>query len=108
MKRLSAILALALIPVSAGAEVLQSENLRADLIRRGVSMTSETGDAIKAEQVHVTMRRRDGQPIGAGDLNGYVGFAEKASCKGRPVMVSLILGASDGAGHFEVLCASGG
>ena len=104
MKLWAVILATALAPGLAGAETLQSENLQADLARRTVSMTSQDGAAIQGEQVYVTMRRRDGQPIGAGDLREYVGFAERAACQGKTVLVSLMVGASDGAGQYEVLC----
>ncbi|WP_397543918.1 hypothetical protein [Roseovarius salis] len=99
------VIAAALIPAMAAAETVQSESLEAEMTRRPVAMTSDSGKAIKGEQVYVTMRRRDGQPIGTDDLETYVPFAERAACKGRGVMVSLIVGASDGAGRYEVLCA---
>ena len=107
MRIWAAITAAVLVPASAGAETLQSENLTADLARRAVTMTSDEGAAIQGEQVYVTMRRRDGQPIGAGDLGTYVGFAEKVACQGKQVLVSLMVGASDGAGRYEVLCGKG-
>lgn len=107
MRAWTAIVAAALVPAMAGAETLRSENLQADLTRRTVTMTSQSGDAIRGEQVYVTMRRRDGQPIGAGDLPDYVGFAEKAACRDRTVLVSLMVAADGGAGQYEVLCSSG-
>lgn len=107
MKKWAVTMAVALVPVMAGAETLQSDNLQADLQRRPVSMTSKDGDTIQGQQVYVTMRRRDGQPIGVEDLRDYVGFAEKAACQGRKVLVSLMVGAADGAGQYEVLCAAG-
>jgi len=70
-------------------------------------MTAKTGDVIQGEQVYVTMRRRSGQPIGAPQLRDYVGFAEKAACGSRDVLVSLMVGATQGVGRYEVLCASG-
>jgi hypothetical protein len=92
-------------PGQARAETMRSDSLEVDLTRRAVVMTSGSGANIEAEQVYVTMRRRDGQPIGAEDLQSYVGFAETAACKGRKVMVSLLVEASGGAGKYEVLCA---
>lgn len=108
MRKWAATMALALVPAMAGAETLQSDSLQADLQRRPVSMTSKDGDTIQGQQVYVTLRRRDGQPIGADDLREYVGFAEKAACQGRKVLVSLMVSVSAGAGKYEVLCAAGG
>lgn len=96
-----------LVPAMAGAETLQSDNLEAELARRPVTMTSKDGDVIQGQQVYVTMRRRDGQPIGADSLRGHVGFAETAACKGGKVLVSLIVGVAAGTGKYEVLCAGG-
>jgi len=107
MKTWAGILAAFVIPAMAGAETLRSENLEADLTRRSVTMTSQDGSAIQGEQVYVTMRRRDGQPIGAADLPDYVGFAEKAACGDGTVLVSLMVSASEGAGRYEVLCSAG-
>jgi len=107
MKRWAMMLAVVLVPVMAGAETLQSDTLQADLTRRPVTMTSQEGDVIQSQQVYVTMRRRDGQPIGAGELREYVGFAEKAACQGRKVLVSLMVGVAAGAGKYEVLCGGG-
>lgn len=101
----AAALGLGLTAAAAGAETLQSANLEAELTRRAVSMTSNDGAAIAGEQVYVTMRRRDGTAIGAGDLGDYVAFAEQAACKDRAVLVSLIVGIEDGAARYEVLCA---
>jgi len=97
----------ALAPVAAGAETLRSENLEAEIARRGVEVTSKEGASIGAEQVWVSLRRLNGQPVGAGDLPGLVGFAEKAACGTRTVLVSLMVGAEGGTGQFEVLCARG-
>lgn len=97
-----------LAPAMAGAETLRSETLEVDLQRRAVALTSDEGKSIPAEQVYVTMRRIDGQPIGAENLEEYVPFAERAACKGRKVMVSVMVNAAQGAGHYDVLCASGG
>ncbi|MEQ8898917.1 MAG: hypothetical protein RID23_17695 [Roseovarius sp.] len=94
-----------LAPAMAGAETLQSDSLEAELSRRPVTMTSQDGDVIRGQQVYVTMRRRDGQPIGEGELREYVGFAENAACRGRKVLVSLMVGVAAGAGKYEVLCA---
>lgn len=91
----------------ASAEVMRSENLEADLTRRDVAMTSREGASFGAEQVYVTLRRRDGRPIGAEDMEGFVGFAEVAACKGRKVLVSLLVSATNGEGNYEVLCAKG-
>lgn len=33
--------------------------------------------------------------------------AEQAACRGRSVMVSMVLGSANGAGLYEVLCARG-
>lgn len=107
MKKWAVAMAVALVPAMAGAETLQSDSLQADLKRRPVAMTSQDGDTIQGQQVYVTMRRRDGQPIGAEDMRDYVGFAEKAACQGRKVLVSLMVGAAEGAGQYEVLCAGG-
>ena len=107
MKSWTVMVAAALMPALAAAETVRSDSLEAEMTRRAVSMPSDSGATIRGEQVYVTMRRRDGQPIGAGELDGYVPFAERAACKGRRVMVSLVTGASDGAGKYEVLCASG-
>lgn len=107
MKAWAAILVAALVPAMAGAETLRSENLEADLTRRAVTMTSQDGGSIRGEQVYVTMRRLDGRPIGAGDLADYVGFAERAACRGRAVLVSLMVSAGGGAGQYEVLCSGG-
>ncbi|MEQ9259992.1 MAG: hypothetical protein RIG84_12960 [Roseovarius sp.] len=98
----------ALLPGLAGAETMRSETMEADLTRRAVALSSKEGDTIRAEQVNVTLRRRDGQPIGAGEVESYVPIAERAACKGRKVLVSVIVGASEGAGRFDVLCAAGG
>lgn len=98
-------MAMLLVPAMAGAETLQSDSLRADLTRRTVSLTSQDGGSIRGQQVYVTLRRRDGQPIGADALQNYVGFAEKAACQGRKVLVSLIVEVAAGAGKYEVLCA---
>lgn len=107
MKHWAAIVAMASIPAMAGAETLRSETLELDLARRDVSMTNKAGGAIRGEQVYVTLRRLDGQPVGAGDLPEYVPFAERAACQGRQVLVSLMVGASEGAGRYEVLCSKG-
>jgi hypothetical protein len=87
------------------AEVMRSETMQAELARRTVAMTSPDGASLGAEQVYVTLSRLDGQPIGVEDLPSYVGFAERAACQGRKVMVSLMVSASAGAGKYEVLCA---
>lgn len=92
---------------AAGAETLRSQSLEAEISRRAVSMTSKTGNAIAGEQVYVALRRLDGTPIGAGQLPDYVGFAEKAACGARTVLVSLMVGAEQGGARYEVLCARG-
>lgn len=107
MKTPMMIAALLLVPAMAAAETVRSQSLEAEMTRRGVAMTAESGKAIRGEQVYVTMRRRDDQPITAAELDRYVPFAERAACKGRAVMVSLVKGATDGAGQYEVLCAAG-
>lgn len=106
--RIAAITVVAsLLPGLAAAETMRSETMEAELTRRAVNMTSTEGKAIRAEQVNVTLKRRDGQPIGAGEVESYVPFAERAACKGRKVLVSVIVGATAGAGRFDVLCAAG-
>jgi len=107
MKAWATILAAGLMPAMAAAETVQSESLEAEMTRRAVSMTSDSGKTIAAEQVYVTMRRRDDVPIMTGDLDEYVPFAERAACGDGTVLVSLVVGASDGAGRFEVLCVGG-
>ncbi|WP_162685497.1 hypothetical protein [Roseovarius amoyensis] len=106
MRLLAMTAAIALVPALAGAETLRSANLEADLTRRVVSMTSRAGAAIKGEQVYVTMRRLDGAAMEAADLTDYVGFAERAACGTRSVLVSLMVGVEAGAARYEVLCAS--
>lgn len=104
------ILATGLMPGLAAAETaetIEAGGVAAEMTRRAVSMTSDSGKAITAEQVYVTMRRRDGTPIEAETLPSYVRFAERAACGDRAVLVSVIVGAIDGAGQFEVLCAAG-
>ncbi|MCZ7675940.1 MAG: hypothetical protein M5U35_08825 [Roseovarius sp.] len=107
MTMTAAVLGAGMSVSTAGAETLQSANLEAELTRRAVSMTSKEGATIAGEQVHVTMRRRDGAAIGAGDLGEYVAFAEQAACGTRTVLVSLMIGVEAGAGRYEVLCARG-
>ena len=107
MRRWAMMSAAVLAPAIAEAETLQSESLEAEMARRPVTATSQDGDVIQGQQVYVTMRRRDGQPIGPDELGGYVGFAETAACKGGKVLVSLIVGVAAGTGKYEVLCAGG-
>jgi len=52
------------------------------------------------------MRRLDGAAMEAADLTDYVGFAERAACGTRSVLVSLMVGVEAGAARYEVLCAS--
>ena len=106
LARAAALMA-ALTGSGAGAETLRSQTLEAEIARRGVTMASKEGASIGTEQVWVSLRRLNGQPVVAGDLPALVGFAEKAACGTRTVMVSLMVGAEGGAGQFEVLCARG-
>lgn len=93
------------LPVAAPADTVTTQSLVADMTRRPVPLKAQDGKAITAEQVFVDLRRRDGMPVKADRLNSYARFAERSACGSRQVLASVIIGTSEGAGRFEVLCA---
>ncbi|WP_147094935.1 hypothetical protein [Roseovarius sp. TE539] len=92
----------------AAAETVRSKTYEATAERRTVTLNSDAGKSIRAEQVLIGMKRRDGNLIGDAELAQAVGFAERLACGERTVLVSLVLGVEDGLARYDVLCQSGG
>ena len=92
----------------AAAETVRSKTYEATADRRMVTLNSDAGKSIRAEQVLIGVTRRDGAVIDAGESAEAVKFAERLACGERAVLVSLILGVEDGRARYDVLCKSGG
>lgn len=106
MKQIANIIMALALSGAASAETVRSDSYEATADRRAVSMKSESGGMIPAQQVLVTVTRRDGAAIDGDEAGRLVGMAEKVACRQTPILVSLVLGAGGDGARYDVLCAA--
>lgn len=99
--------ALVVLSGTAMAETVRSETYEATADRRSVTMQGDDGNTMPAEQVIVSVARRDGGMIGTAEAEKLVGFAEDLACGQARVLVSLVLGRDESGARYDVLCATG-
>ncbi|MEI4194680.1 hypothetical protein [Roseovarius sp. E0-M6] len=93
---------------SALAETVRSDDYEAQAARHKVEMTARSGKTIAAEQVVVTVTRRDGAAISDGETAQATAFAVDVACDGAKPMVVLPVARAAGDMRYDVLCGAKG
>lgn len=98
------IAALVALGAPVAAEVAQTGTYTLAAERRDVALTGNTsGKTRPAEQVIVTVTRRDGAPVRQPVQN----IAARLACGGAAPLVAFEAAAQDGAKAYEFLCPKG-